>query len=284
MSKFAVPSNQPRAYNRYDQERFTKQEETTSGFKIQTTASYHGSTIQALISGEKPQVMQPPEAPLGLLIFYFCRIFAYKQSVNLIVNKVINVFVHILIVLTSLIKLQQSSLMIIAQPAVTAAVPRQKKRPSTTPIIIVPSSAQSLITTLNATDILQELRFVSNEEKRVSGTKKETDLLIQRVKTTRLTVPYRIVDNPLRLQADDWRRVVAVFVHGPAWQFKGWPVYGGNPVDIFSHSVYLYIYFLLYLLGLYLRNNSKKDKIYKSFIFTNSTLKIIHLFQLRRFT
>ena len=33
-------------------------------------------------------------------------------------------------------------------------------------------------------------------------------------------------------------RVVAVFVQGPAWQFKGWP-WGGNPVDIFSRSTIL---------------------------------------------
>lgn len=29
-------------------------------------------------------------------------------------------------------------------------------------------------------------------------------------------------------------RVVAVFVQGPAWQFKGWPY--SSPVDIFSKS------------------------------------------------
>ena len=31
-------------------------------------------------------------------------------------------------------------------------------------------------------------------------------------------------------------RVVAVFVQGPAWQFKGWP-WNGNPVEIFSRSM-----------------------------------------------
>ena len=30
-------------------------------------------------------------------------------------------------------------------------------------------------------------------------------------------------------------RVVAVFVQGPAWQFKGWP-WNGNPTDIFARS------------------------------------------------
>ena len=32
--------------------------------------------------------------------------------------------------------------------------------------------------------------------------------------------------------------MVAVFVAGPMWQFKGWPgaLSGGSPVDIFSKS------------------------------------------------
>lgn len=53
-----------------------------------------------------------------------------------------------------------------------------------------------------------------------------------------MTVPYRVIDNPQKLNAQDWQRVVAVFVMGPAWQFKGWP-WDGNPVEIFSKSLYL---------------------------------------------
>ncbi len=33
-------------------------------------------------------------------------------------------------------------------------------------------------------------------------------------------------------------RVVAVFVQGPAWQFKGWP-WAGNPVEIFAKGQFL---------------------------------------------
>jgi len=35
------------------------------------------------------------------------------------------------------------------------------------------------------------------------------------------------------------KRVVAVFVAGPSWQFKGWPwtVKGGSPADIFTKSM-----------------------------------------------
>lgn len=58
-----------------------------------------------------------------------------------------------------------------------------------------------------------------------------------------MTVPYRVVDNPQRLTKSEWDRVVAVFVMGPAWQFKGWP-WDGNPVEIFSKSKYTYIFFL----------------------------------------
>lgn len=79
------------------------------------------------------------------------------------------------------------------------------------------------------------LRFVSTEEKKQNGSKRENELLIQRRKDVGMTVPYRIVDNPQRLTQQEWDRVVAVFVMGPAWQFKGWP-WDGNPVEIFAKS------------------------------------------------
>lgn len=85
----------------------------------------------------------------------------------------------------------------------------------------------------NAKDVLQDLRFVSTDEKKAQGTKRDNEVLIQRRKTGGLTVPYRVIDNPLKLSQDDWERVVAVFVQGPAWQFKNWP-WNGNPVEIFS--------------------------------------------------
>ena len=36
-----------------------------------------------------------------------------------------------------------------------------------------------------------------------------------------VSVPYRVVDLPSKLTMDEWERVVACFVQGPAWQFKG---------------------------------------------------------------
>ena len=80
-------------------------------------------------------------------------------------------------------------------------------------------------------------RFISNEDKRamLAGAKRDNELLIQRRKEGGLTVPYRVIDNPAKLTNADWDRVVAVFVMGQAWQFKGWP-WDGNPTVIFSKS------------------------------------------------
>lgn len=121
-----------------------------------------------------------------------------------------------------------------SQPRIGAmgAVP-SSKRPSRTPIIIIPAANTSLITMYNARDILQDLKFVSTEEKKAQGAKRDNEILLQRRKEGGLTVPYRIVDNPGKLNHSDWERVVAVFVMGPSWQFKGWP-WDGNPVEIFS--------------------------------------------------
>jgi parafibromin len=109
------------------------------------------------------------------------------------------------------------------------------KRQSRTPIIIIPSAPNSLITMYNAKDILQDLKFVTNEDKKASGAPRDNEILLQRRKDSNTTVPYRIIDQPGKLTPHDWSRVVAVFVFGPAWQFKGWP-WDGNPVEIFSKS------------------------------------------------
>uniref|UniRef100_A0A671UM99 Parafibromin n=1 Tax=Sparus aurata TaxID=8175 RepID=A0A671UM99_SPAAU len=115
---------------------------------------------------------------------------------------------------------------------------------SRTPIVIIPAATTSLITMLNAKELLQDLKFVTSEEKKKQGIQRDNEVLLQRRKdqiqpggtTLSVTVPYRIIDQPLKLAPQDWDRVVAVFVQGPAWQFKGWPwlLPDGSPVDIFA--------------------------------------------------
>ncbi|XP_050443400.1 parafibromin isoform X2 [Adelges cooleyi] len=114
-----------------------------------------------------------------------------------------------------------------------SASQQAKQRVSRTPIIVIPAGQSSLITMHNAREILQDLKFVSTEEKKQNGFKRDNELLLQRRKDGGMTVPYRVVDNPQKLTQSEWERVVAVFVMGPAWQFKGWP-WSGNPVEIFS--------------------------------------------------
>lgn len=65
--------------------------------------------------------------------------------------------------------------------------------------------------------------------------RRENEILIQRHKSDGRTVPYRVVDQPNKLLLDEWNRVVAVFVQGQAWQFKGWPI-SSDPAVIFSQS------------------------------------------------
>ena len=107
-------------------------------------------------------------------------------------------------------------------------------------------------------------RFFTSEQKRAMGAKRDNEVLLQRRKDGNLTVPYRVIDNPVKLSQDEWcahlesiylvayhrgfliifsykfinrDRVVAVFVQGPAWQFKNWP-FANNLVDMFSKSIF----------------------------------------------
>lgn len=194
---------QPAVYNRYDQERFIRQREETEGFKIDTMGTYHGMTLKSVTEGNQPKKPAP-------------NVQQHQQQQQ-----------------------QQAPPPATPQPIVSAAQARlnagaqPNKRVSRTPIIVIPSATTSLITMYNAKEILQDLKYVTTEEKRQSGEKRANEVLLQRRKDSNSTVPYRVIDNPGKLSQTDWDRVVAVFVMGPAWQFKGWP-WGGNPVDIFS--------------------------------------------------
>ncbi|XP_040215746.1 parafibromin [Rana temporaria] len=173
-----------------------KGKEETEGFKIDTMGTYHGMTLKSVTEGASARKTQAPAA----------------QPVP--------------------------------RPVSQARPPPNQKKGSRTPIIIIPAATTSLITMLNSKDLLQDLKFVSSEEKKKQGCQRENEVLIQRRKdqmqpggtSISVTVPYRVIDQPLKLLPQDWDRVVAVFVQGPAWQFKGWPwvLPDGSPVDIFA--------------------------------------------------
>ncbi|XP_072176223.1 parafibromin-like [Diadema setosum] len=179
-------------YNRYDQERFKRKEET-EGFKIDTGGTHMGS-FHGMSNLNKPA---PDATPVRKPV-------APTPAPR-------------------------------PEPASTPKAQTPTKRVSRTPIIIVPAANTALITLYNAKDLLQDFRFVTSDEKKRQGARKENDVLIQRRKDDGSTVPYRVIDTVTKLSPQDWDRVVAVFVQGPTWQFKGWPwMNGNNPVDIFA--------------------------------------------------
>jgi len=56
-------------------------------------------------------------------------------------------------------------------------------------------------------------RYVSVEEKRTQGVKRDNEVLLQRMKTGgSLTVPYRVIDNPLKLAPEDWYHCCCSFL------------------------------------------------------------------------
>ncbi|XP_046683535.1 parafibromin-like [Homalodisca vitripennis] len=176
-------------YNRYDQERFIRQEKEAAGFKINTMGTYQRMSMKSVIEGDQPKKIPALQTP------------------------------HPEPTLTALAGLQ-----LYFPPS----------RPFRTPIIIIPEVNTSLITMYNVKDILQDYKFVTTEEKKRQGVKKQNEiLLIRRRKNGASTIPYTVMDNTQKLAPGDWDRVVAVFVLGSKWQFRGWP-WNANPVDIFS--------------------------------------------------
>ena len=104
------------------------------------------------------------------------------------------------------------------------------------PIILVPSASQTLITIYNVRDFLEDFVFVPSDEKMraLKGSPKPECVTVQKkhIRGTGGPVSFEVRDKPASLKADDWARVVAVFVLGKEWQFKDWPF--KDHVDIFN--------------------------------------------------
>lgn len=113
---------------------------------------------------------------------------------------------------------------------------------SKTPIIIVPNSTASCLSMLNACEFLRDGVFISAEEKRNSGATRESFMLFQHTDTSTGKVKvFKLMDNPTTLSPDDWHRVVAVFVSGQTWQFKGWK--WSSPVDLLKNVMGVHLTF-----------------------------------------
>lgn len=89
-----------------------------------------------------------------------------------------------------------------------------------TPIILVPAAASSVLSAVNVADFLEKGEFISAEEKRKSGAKREQEQLIRRTMPSGVNAEFRVLDNAKALRPEEWSKVVAVFATGQLWQFK----------------------------------------------------------------
>ena len=109
-----------------------------------------------------------------------------------------------------------------------------RMRSSVQPIIIIPAAVTSLLTLYNVKDFLERGTFVPSGSKRQSRRRKPPHVLVTHNHGGQGEITYRIVESATQLEERHWERVVAVFAHGPSWQFKGWK--WRSPVEIFSHA------------------------------------------------
>ncbi|XP_076907802.1 protein CDC73 homolog [Bidens hawaiensis] len=112
------------------------------------------------------------------------------------------------------------------------------------PIILVPSASQTLITIYNVKEFLEDGVFIPTDVKmkQMKGPKPECVTVLKKFSSRdRVVTAYEVRDKPSALKAEEWGRVVAVFVLGKEWQFKDWPF--KDHVEIFNKVLGFYMRF-----------------------------------------
>ncbi|PWA89573.1 RNA polymerase II accessory factor, Cdc73 [Artemisia annua] len=112
------------------------------------------------------------------------------------------------------------------------------------PIILVPSASQTLITIYNVKEFLEDGVFVPSDVKmkQMKGPKPDCVTVVKKFSSRdKVVTAYEVRDKPSALKAEEWGRVVAVFVLGKEWQFKDWPF--KDHVEIFNKILGFYMRF-----------------------------------------
>ncbi|KAJ4969048.1 hypothetical protein NE237_015749 [Protea cynaroides] len=111
------------------------------------------------------------------------------------------------------------------------------------PIILVPSAFQTLITIYNVKEFLEDGVFIPTDVKvkQMKGAKPDCVTVQKKFSRDRVVTAYEVRDKPSTLKAEDWDRVVAVFVLGKEWQFKDWPF--KDHVEIFNRIIGFFMRF-----------------------------------------
>ncbi|KAH9298790.1 hypothetical protein KI387_030472, partial [Taxus chinensis] len=136
------------------------------------------------------------------------------------------------------------------------------------PIIIVPSAFQTLLNVYNAKEFLEDGVYYAPDVKAKEMVKKPECITIQKkINKDKGVSTFEVRDKPSSFSVEDWSRVVAVFVLGKEWQFKGWPY--KDHVEIFNK-----------LLGFYLR--FEDDSVESAKVVKQWNVKIISLSKHKR--
>ena len=98
----------------------------------------------------------------------------------------------------------------------------------------MPNAPTALISIFNARDFFENGTFLLPAEAKAKATSREPRLKIQRDGQE-----FIILDNPMTLSEDEWEQVVAVFVTGATWQFKGW--LWEDPMELFQRVCGFYL-------------------------------------------
>jgi len=115
------------------------------------------------------------------------------------------------------------------------------------PLIIVPSAVSSVVNMYNVKQLLENGIFESGEFVRMKSAAAGKEPLITISKASfydpAKTVRFQVIDDVSKLKEEDWRRVVAVFASGAAWQFADWPKRWPNPAAIFENVCAFHLHF-----------------------------------------
>lgn len=98
----------------------------------------------------------------------------------------------------------------------------------------------SNITLFNAKEFLQNGIYKPFDAHSM-GQKPKLDIVVRMDANGAIINQYKIIDDPTKLSTDDWDRVVASFVTGQLWQFRGWKY--TNPVNLFQHVLGVHLMF-----------------------------------------
>jgi len=100
------------------------------------------------------------------------------------------------------------------------------------PIILVPAATSAKINMFNVKHFLEQGEYKTTEQCKAEGVQRVPLLSVKRTVDRKAPVMYYVTDKLPPKTSKDWKRVVAVFVHGAGWQFKDFPEPGAPKGDL----------------------------------------------------